>query len=235
MDEGKKPIFRHELKYRISEVEKDILIARIKDILPKDKNAVNGQYLIRSLYFDDYWKSAYEEKQSGVASRRKYRIRIYDYSDKVIKLECKHKQENYIYKESASLTRAETEQILNGEYRFLLDREESVCKEFYVACVSEQLRPEVIVDYERIPFVYDAGTVRITFDMNVRAGVGSTDLFDVTIPTLEALEQGELILEVKYTQCIPELIRSLLPPESAEKVAASKYCMCYDRKYDLMR
>ena len=105
------PIFRHELKYRISEEQRDILIARIKDILPRDKNAVNGQYMIRSLYFDDYWKSAYDEKMAGTLSRKKYRIRIYDYSDRVIKLECKHKQGQYIYKESANLTREETDRI----------------------------------------------------------------------------------------------------------------------------
>ena len=40
----------------------------------------NGGYLIRSLYFDDYWNSAYEEKESGVLMRKKYRIRIYNYS-----------------------------------------------------------------------------------------------------------------------------------------------------------
>ena len=95
------------------------------------------------------------------------------------------------------------------------------------------MRPEVIVDYERIPFVYDAGTVRITFDSHVRAGVGSYNIFDREVPELEVMRQGELILEVKYTECLPELIRSLLPPENSEYIAASKYCMCYDKKHIL--
>ena len=54
-----------------------------------DPHAENGGYLIRSLYFDDYWNSAYEEKESGVLMRKKYRIRIYNYSAESIKLERK--------------------------------------------------------------------------------------------------------------------------------------------------
>ncbi|ETJ26001.1 hypothetical protein Q604_UNBC17568G0001, partial [human gut metagenome] len=29
-----------------------------------DRHAQNGGYTIRSLYFDDYWNSAYEEKEA---------------------------------------------------------------------------------------------------------------------------------------------------------------------------
>lgn len=53
---------------------------------------VNVGYMIRSLYFDDCYECAYEEKLAGVEARSKYRIRIYNYSDSIIKLECKHKE-----------------------------------------------------------------------------------------------------------------------------------------------
>ena len=58
---------------------------------------------------DDYWHSAYEEKEAGVLLRKKYRIRIYDNSDRIIKLERKKKFGSWIYKEDAALTRAEQE------------------------------------------------------------------------------------------------------------------------------
>lgn len=31
-------------------------------LLGLDKHAKNGGYMIRSLYFDDYWNTAYQEK-----------------------------------------------------------------------------------------------------------------------------------------------------------------------------
>ena len=79
--------FRHELKYLISYAQKADLNVRMAPLLGFDKHAKNGGYMIRSLYFDDYWNTAYQEKVDGVLLRRKYRIRIYDYSDRVIKLD----------------------------------------------------------------------------------------------------------------------------------------------------
>ena len=45
--------------------------------------------------------------------------------------------------------------------------------------------------------ILDAGTVRVTFDMNVRAAVGGFDIFDSTLPVLPVLEPGKLVMEVK--------------------------------------
>ncbi len=86
--------YRHELKYIISEGEHKMLATRIKACLKQDYYASlnGGEYLIRSLYFDDPFDSALWEKASGVGSRDKFRIRIYNYSDDVIKLERKHKE-----------------------------------------------------------------------------------------------------------------------------------------------
>ena len=158
--------YRHELKYLINYGEKEILADRLKNIAGIDSHASENGYLVRSLYFDDVWHSSYEEKLMGVVSRRKYRIRIYDYSDSHIALECKEKQGAYIYKYSAELTRQETEDIINGKYECLEGKTDQLLKEFYLLLKSG-MRPEVIVDYDRLPFVYAPGTVRITFDMHI--------------------------------------------------------------------
>ena len=74
--------------------------------------------MIRSLYFEDYFNSAYAEKESGVLMRKKYRIRIYDCSDRSIKLERKKKFGSYIYKESAPLTKKNSTGFLMGIINF---------------------------------------------------------------------------------------------------------------------
>lgn len=68
--------YRHELKYLISWADKAELTTRMSPVLKLDPHATNGGYFIRSLYFDDYWNTAYEEKDAGVLLRKKYRIRI---------------------------------------------------------------------------------------------------------------------------------------------------------------
>ena len=85
-------LFRHELKFIIDESEMEVLTRRLDAVIPRDANAGSGRYMIRSLYFDDEFESAYEDKLAGVEKRKKYRIRIYNYSESIIKLECKFKQ-----------------------------------------------------------------------------------------------------------------------------------------------
>ena len=226
---NKKPVYRNEWKYLISYPEKETLKLRMKECMRTDPHAAGGGYMIRSLYFDDYWNSAYEEKMMGVLARKKYRIRVYNCSDQNIKLERKKKVGSYIYKEDAPLTREETERILLGDYGFLLKSPHSLCQEFYFECVSNVMRPRVIVDYDREPFIMDAGTVRITFDSNVRAAVLGDNLFDSQLPAISAMEPDKLIMEVKFTQFLPQIIRNLLPPSSSEFTAVSKYVLCYEK------
>lgn len=221
--------FRHELKYLISYAQKTDLNVRMAPLLGLDKHASNGGYMIRSLYFDDYWNTAYQEKVDGVLLRKKYRSRIYDYSDRVIKLERKRKSDSWIYKEDAPLTHEQFDRILAGDYEFLRDSEHQLCREFYVECMCNVLRPRVIVDYEREPWILDAGTVRVTFDMNVRAAVGGFDIFDSTLPVLPVLEPGKLVMEVKFTEFLPQMVRDLLPGKAQELTSASKYVLCYDK------
>ncbi|MBO7217450.1 MAG: VTC domain-containing protein, partial [Clostridia bacterium] len=108
--------YRNEWKYLIDTAQKELICKRLEPFLTLDKHAKNGGYMLRSLYFEDYYNSAYEEKDAGVLKRKKYRIRIYDCGDSSIKLERKKKFGAYIFKESASLTKDEVYKILDGDY-----------------------------------------------------------------------------------------------------------------------
>ena len=219
---------RHELKYLVHPAELHYLRSVLDGLLMHDPNGdENNEYHIRSLYFDSVHDDALHEKIAGVGNRKKYRIRIYDYSDRSIKLERKKKTGSYIYKEAARLTRQQVYQILDGDYGFLLASDQPLCQEFYYECMSNVMRQRTIVDYERQPWIVDAGTVRITFDMNVRAAVGSFDIFDPTLPGLPVLEPGKCVMEVKFTEFLPDFVRQVLPDRASEFTAVSKYVLCY--------
>lgn len=229
----KKKQFRNEWKFLISEWEADHLRQRLKPFMDIDHHAVNGEYFIRSLYFDDPWNSCYEEKMMGSDIRQKWRIRIYNYSDNKISLERKRKVGSYIQKDSAPISREEYQMILNGDYDFMLHHSNPLLQEFYYESTVRLYRPKVIVDYEREPFIMDEGNVRITFDKGVRAAIGSFDIFDKELPTLETLEPGTLVLEVKYTEYLPGLIKELLPLGGQEFTAVSKYVLCFEKAHFL--
>jgi len=197
-----------------------------------DPHAGEKGYFIRSLYFDDLWETALTEKEAGTDSRKKYRIRIYDQSDSVIHLECKRKEGQYIQKISAPLNRQELEQMEAGRYDFLADRPEQVCRSFYLDHAMRQMHPAILVDYDRIPYVYPHGDVRITFDQHVRSGVFERDIFGNS-PVYEVLEPGQLILEVKFTRYLPQVIRDLLVVRDSQYMAASKYVLCLQKKKEM--
>jgi hypothetical protein len=49
------------------------------------------------------------------------------------------------------------------------------------------------------------------------------------MPMIEALPNDLLIMEVKFTEFLPDMIRNILPTEAAEYTAVSKYILACDK------
>jgi len=217
---------RHELKYNLNSMQYHLLRGKLRAVLRRDPHAgPDGQYHIRSLYFDDFKNTALFEKQAGISRRKKYRIRIYDLEDDVIKLECKNKFDQYISKESVNLTRQETERVLAGDVGFLKDSKECLLRAFYLECQRNLLRPNVIVDYYREAYIHPVGNVRITFDIGLHTGMNSVDLFSSEVPTV-GIDDHPIILEIKYDNVLPEIVRGLLPGTIQPRSAIGKFVIC---------
>jgi hypothetical protein len=101
-------------------------------VLKPDEHAgPDGRYHIRSLYFDDFKNSTLFEKQSGIANRLKYRIRIYNYSDQTIKLERKTKLNQFIRKDCVRLRREDADRIISGDVDFLANSKNDFLRDFF--------------------------------------------------------------------------------------------------------
>ncbi len=46
---------------------------------------------------------------------------------------------------------------------------------------------------------------------------------------METLDPGLVIMEVKFTEFLPNVIRRILPSNAAEYIALSKYILCCDK------
>jgi hypothetical protein len=49
------------------------------------------------------------------------------------------------------------------------------------------------------------------------------------MPLVETLDTGLMIMEVKYTELLPKIIRKVLPHEATDYMAISKYILCCDK------
>ena len=222
---------RHELKYHITPAELTVLRGVLAPVMQLDPNGnENNEYHIRSLYFDTINDDALEEKIAGVGNRKKYRIRIYNFSDKVIKLECKSKYGDLISKQSVSIPRELAEQLIAGDPDGLQRMCQPLLHDVYREMRTRLLRPAVIVDYVREAYIHQAEEVRITFDKQVRTGLYSVDMFNPQIPTYPVFDDPVEILEVKFDEFLPSYLQSILSGITAQRSAVSKYTWC--RRYE---
>ena len=219
--------YRHEFKHTINLLDYHTLRQRLCAVASPDPHAgEDGRYHIRSLYFDNDDDKALREKLYGLPDREKYRIRIYNGAEDIIRLEKKSKTHGLCQKQATCLTRSQAERILRGDTAWMKESEDAVLLEFYAKLQYQRLRPRTLVDYWREAYVYPYGNVRVTFDSDVRTGVYSTGLFDPAAPTLSTGEPGVLLLEVKYDSFLPDLIRDIVQTNTRRSEAFSKYAAC---------
>ena len=222
---------RHELKYHITPAELSVLRGVLTPVMQLDPNGnENNEYHIRSLYFDTINDDALEEKIAGVGNRKKYRMRIYNFSDKVIKLECKSKYGDLISKQSVSIPRDLAEQLIAGDPDGLQRMRHPLLHDVYREMRTRLLRPAVIVDYVREAYIHLAQDVRITFDKQLRTGLYASDIFNPMLPTYPVFDDPVEILEVKYNEFLPTYLQAIVSSVTAQRSAVSKYTWC--RRYE---
>lgn len=218
--------FRHEYKYYITFTEYINLKQRLTKLMKKDNNSnMYGTYRITSIYFDNFNDKALKEKIDGVNNREKFRIRYYNNNTDVIKLEKKSKINGLCNKQSVRITKDECDLILKGDINWMAKSSRKLLNELYTKMKSQLLKPKTIVDYVREPFVYEYGNVRITLDRDIRTGMYTTKLFDEEIPLVLAGE-NTILLEVKFDEYLPDIIKDVIQINSRQSTAYSKYASC---------
>lgn len=219
--------FRHEFKYEIDSLQAETLKNRLSDIMNRDSHTDDsGKYQVRSLYFDDYDNSCYHEKEDGIDSREKFRIRIYNGSDERIRLELKKKESEKILKQSCPITREQTESLIEGHSLVWDDNMDPLMKKLYILSETRLMRPKIIVIYDRIPFVHPDGNVRITLDLNITASSDISSFFDKNLLGRPIMPTGKHLLEVKYDEFIPDYIFRSVQTNSLNRISFSKYYLC---------
>lgn len=220
--------YRHEYKFLVNEGDLCALRRRLSPIMQHDAFHAEsgGRYVVRSLYFDNTSDLALREKLDGVDDREKFRIRFYDDDLSFIRLEKKCKKHGLCKKISAPISRETVSALLAGDRRALLTAPNPLLNELYGKMNTLSLKPRALVVYDREAYTYRPGNVRITFDSRVRSGLNQTDLFNLSLPLVTVLPAPMTILEVKFDDYLPEVIRALCRLEGRPAAACSKYALC---------
>lgn len=219
-------VYRHELKYYINKQRAFELIKIISNFMDKDDfNGDNGEYFIRSLYFDTYNNLDYYNKMIGVSERKKLRLRIYDLDTETVKLEIKNRYGPYMMKETVTISSDDANSLISGNSSKLLEYQSSITNSVYNLMHHSLYRPTLLVDYEREAYTYPFDNIRITFDKNVRVNNFNFNLFSNKVNMIPVLESDVFILEVKYDHMIPHFLLNTISTITTQRSSISKYCL----------
>ena len=219
--------FRHELKYLISAAQIPILQGRLRHLLRPDIHAgAAGGYRIRSLYFDDIYDRCFYENENGTDPREKFRIRIYNASTDKITLECKRKEHGMTQKTACPLSLEQTKCLIQGRALPEPQSLPPLLRKLELLRQTRRMRPVVIVEYDRIPYVYPNDNVRITLDTNICASTAISAFLDERIPKRPVMPLGQQLLEVKYDAYLPDFVYRSLQLRDLQHSTFSKYYIC---------
>lgn len=224
--------FRHELKYICSGAELEIIKGRIKYIARNDSHILaSGNYLVRSIYFDDYYNGSFYNNESGIDPREKWRIRSYNCNNGKIMLEHKVKEHGLIYKESCELPYDQYIRIVNNDRHIINEDNDPLLNRFLILRETKLLHPMVIVQYKRFPYICREGNVRITFDCDIAASTEISSFFESKMRTRLVMPRGMQLLEVKFDEFLPDYVYQAVQLTNMEQTAFSKYYLC--RKFSI--
>ena len=224
--------YRHEYKYQCTLQKLLGIRNQIEAVMYQDANVgEDGTYTIRSLYFDDYNNRCFYENVNGTDPREKFRIRIYNGDASFIKLELKRKERGKTKKLSCHLSEELCRMAMNGELLPIEAVDSAVYRKFCMQQSTWLLQPKVIVEYDRVPFVYPDGNVRVTLDLQIRSSDRIESFLDKEIASRAIMPTNRHLLEVKFDEYIPDFIYQAIQTERLQQTTFSKYYMC--RKYGM--
>lgn len=225
-------MYRVEDKFTCSGQDLFLLQVRLQTVLQTDDNQMGAEgYRVTSVYFDDLFDTHLQDTVDGNRLREKYRIRIYNGSFDVIKLEIKYKRDNRVIKRDQCITQNQMRELMTGHCVWTENESmENPITLFNLAIAKRGMRPKLIVEYDRSAYVYEPGNVRITLDRDIRV----SDQIDAFVKgqkiTYEYIRGWDRVLEVKYDEFLPGFIAGMLETGNLNQTSYSKYRICREIK-----
>jgi len=239
---------RFEQKYVVTEENALQIRDFVRNHLELDGHAVgkpNYSYPVHSLYLDSDDLKLYWSTINGDGNRFKMRLRFYDDNPETpVFLEIKERTNNLILKKRAPVRRDSMNGLLTGQMddpshvtgRKHFGALEDFCERMY----ELDARPKVHIAYSREAYMSgDDNSFRLTMDREVRVELARSPLprgegqsegqTSSPVQLITAMQNPTLIwgrdvvLEAKFTDCLPEMFRDLVRIFGLRQCGAAKY------------
>ena len=131
-------------------------------------------------------------------------------------------------KRNCGISLQQCEMLMAGRVPSDIKEDQQVLWKLAYLMETRLMMPKIIVDYDRIPYVYRPGdaNVRITFDKNIKSINDTNSFLDLKVGGRGILPVGSALMEVKFDDFIPDEIYSLLQLNGLQVSTFSKYYLC---------
>jgi hypothetical protein len=222
---------RFEFKYILKKKISESIKSEVKQFMQQDNfTKYRDYYLVRSLYFDNYFFSHFHDKIDGVKNRHKFRIRTYAENEKKnvpIFLEMKGRNNLRTFKNRTSVNIDDLLLFYKKENIFNLKKRYSnndLIHNFIFDIYKKNITPKVLIDYKRLPLVSKNGLYfRLTFDSELQACV-SNNIFGNDYNWKSCIP-GYDILEVKFDFTIPPWFHRIIQNYQLKRLSVSKFVL----------
>ena len=143
-----------------------------------------------------------------------------------MKLEKKEKNGNLTRKTAQTITKRDAQALEFALSSGCPDTPEGLTEELRLQFLTQGLRPRVLVDYDRTPFICRDGNTRITLDENVRTRPYIAHLFASPRAMIPVMDPDQVILEVKFDDFLPGHLVTALADIPKVNMAISKFALC---------
>lgn len=218
-------VLRQERKYLMSYDQFRSLDHTFEQVLRKDAHNGVGGYAVRSLYFDTLDEDDFYEKEDGLETRRKIRLRIYSPASDFAMLEMKQKQGQNQKKRSLRISREHAIELTQGQYASLLSYSDPFAQECYGLMHMRCYRPKAIVEYQRKAYIASENKTRITFDFAIKATESDMRLFGAHLNQYSVLDPYLVVMEVKYNGFLLSYIKNMVSLQGKSQLSVGKYCL----------
>ena len=230
---------RTEFKFMIPVSVMEEVISEVEKHTGYDEESGgSAHYPIISQYYDNDYRDCYWEKQRGLKSRRKLRIRVYGTDQGDIPpatfIEVKHKCDGRGVKRRLRLSMEDALSLANGEPNLQLNHnrelsrnERMVVQEVTNLVKQREFKFLCTMRYNRQAFVggEDAPDLRVTFDTGIACRFKQKELrADDQRFKHYLLDEDSCIMEVKTSSVVPSWLRHLVGDKQLVRRSFSKFC-----------
>ena len=228
---------RREIKYLIDEATLSQFDQCVRPVLALDKNNPGDRgYYNYTIYFDSPGHRYWREKEEGLRSRLKPRLRIYksaiDQGPTNFFLEFKHREDQFIGKDRCPLSPDIAEKIITGQKLADSDLASSpVLAKFHYLLQRFDLKPQVCILYHRSAYsIRFHHRLRITYDKRLQCCRNVT--FAVPPESFEYFQPPDkLVLEIKYNGSAPGWLINACARLGLQRISFSKYAEGLEHAY----